>query len=576
MFEQIFTPEKASPPDCKKAGLPVKSVYHKPGAADEENTDAGARKKRKENRKTMYFFTDAAGRPFIPLGLQVNNSSTGDPEMLDREFLALRRFGGNLLEAPIYWFRTEKEEGQFDFSDVDDLLARARKEQVSLILLWFGFNKNGHPNYAPEWVKLHPETYRVAKGPDGAHVASLSPLCEATMQADARAFSAFMAHLKEADGEQRTVIAVQVENEIGLADTDLDYSEEALEEYRKPVPGILDGIELEDSGVSPSGNTWKSRFGRHAHEAFMAWKSACYVETVAAAGKAVYPLPMTVNVMLGENSFEEAGICYNSGAAVGRVLDIYKAAAPSIDLLCPDMYVPSREQYLRVIRRYRREDNPLFIPECSPSGIASAMNMTEAFGDHGCIGLAGFGGSGTLDINGELLPEAAEVAMSMKAIRAVSPLLVRFHGTGRIHAIIQQEFMDRQYLRLENYHVEAKFINRLPGRTSSRINTHDPANRDVLEARGRAILVQAGEHEFFLAGCGVRVDFRHRPDPLLENSFPLLRSRQNGTLNFLSVEEGHFEGDEWVCDRNRNGDESNFELYVHRGEIVRIRLNPAK
>ena len=33
------------------------------------------------------------------------------------------------------------------------------------------------------------------------------------------------------------------------------------------------------------------------------------------------------------------------------------------------------------------------------------------------------------------------------------------------------------------------------------------------------------------------------------------------------------EGDAWICDRYRNGDESNFELYVHRGEIVRIRLN---
>ncbi len=524
----------------------------------------------------MDFFVDQNNHPFIPLGLQVNNSSTGDRELLDREFLALKRFGGNLLEAPVYWFRTEKQEGRFDFSDVDDLLRRAREENVFLILLWFGFNKNGHPNYAPEWIKLHPETYWLAKGPDGADVASLSPVCEATMKADGRAFSEFMAYLKKADGTQRTVIAVQVENEIGLANTDLDYRKESLEEYRKPVPELLCRTVLEDSGVEPAGNTWKSRFGRHAHEAFMAWKSARYVEYVASAGKAAYNLPMTINVMLGENDFEEAGICYNSGAAVGRVLDIYKAAAPSVDLICPDMYVPAREQYLRVIRRYRREDNPLFIPECSPLGIASAMNMMEAFGDYGCIGMAGFGGLGTLDVNGELLPEAAEVAMSMKAVRAISPLLIKYHGTGRIHAIVQQEFMDRQYLRLENYHVVAKFINRIPGRTSSRINTNDPANRDVLEARGRAILVQTEEHEFFLAGCGVRAEFRCRPDPLAEDGFSRLLSRQNGTLNFLSVEEGHFEEDRWICDRCRNGDESNFELYVHRGEIVRIRLNPAK
>jgi hypothetical protein len=178
-------------------------------------------------------------------------------------------------------------------------------------------------------------------------------------------------------------------------------------------------------------------------------------------------------------------------------------------------------------------------------------------------------------VNGNLLPEAIPVAESMHALQALSPLLLKYRNTGRVHAIVQQEFMDRQYIRLDNYHIEAKFINRIPGLTSSRINTNDPANRDVLEARGRAILIQTDEHEFYLAGCGVRIDFRHRPDPMDENSFSILLSRQNGTLNFLSVEEGHFEGTTWVCDRYRNGDESNFELYVHRGELVRIRLNPA-
>ena len=519
----------------------------------------------------MSVFTDEQGNPFLPLGLQVSNSSTGDPEMMDREMAALKLFRGNVLEAPVYWFRCEAEEGVFDFSDLDDLVRRCREAGVYLIPLWFGFNKNGHPNYVPEWVKLHPEIYRPAKGPDGADVASLSPLCEATREADCRAFTAFMEHVAGLNRERRTIIAVQVENEIGLANTDMDYG--APELYRQPVPAVLDGIVPEDAGVGPSGNTWKSRFGRHAHEVFSAWASAVYVERLAAAGKAVCPLPMLVNVMLGENGFEEAGICYNSGAAVGRMLDVYKAAAPSVDLLCPDMYISAREPYRRVLGRYARPDNDLFIPESSPAGIANAMNMMEAFGDFGCVGMCCFGGSQTLDTEGRLLPEAKLVAESMHALREISPLLLKYRNTGKVHAIVQQEFMDSQYIRLENYHVEAKFINRIPGRTSSRINTKDPANRDVLEARGRAILVQTGENEFYLAGCGVRVDFRHRPDPMAEDSFPTLLSRQNGTLNFLSVEEGHFEGDAWICDRYRNGDESNFELYVHRGEIVRIRLN---
>ncbi|MBQ6528029.1 MAG: DUF5597 domain-containing protein [Clostridia bacterium] len=47
-------------------------------------------------------------------------------------------------------------------------------------------------------------------------------------------------------------------------------------------------------------------------------------------------------------------------------------------------------------------------------------------------------------------------------------------------------------------------------------------------------------------------------------------------MNFLSVEEGHFENDTWVTERFRNGDEANFACFVHRGEAVRIRLNAAR
>ena len=302
----------------------------------------------------MTVFHAKDGREILPLGLQVHNSSTGVPEMLEREIAAVKHYGGNLLEAPVYWYRIEAQQGVFNFDDVDDLIRRCRENGLYLILLWFGINKNGHPNYAPEWMKLHPETYAIAQGRDGGRVASMSPLCEATLDADRRAFTAFMEHLKEVDGRVGTVIAVQIENEIGLANTDMDYRPEAQAIYRQPVPAVLDGVTLEDSGVVPSGETWRSRFGRHAHEAFMAWAHADFIEQMAIAGKQAYDLPMMINVMLGEQGYEEAGLCYNSGAAVGRVLDIYKAVAPHIDLICPDMYVPDRDRYRRVCGRYAR------------------------------------------------------------------------------------------------------------------------------------------------------------------------------------------------------------------------------
>ena len=67
----------------------------------------------------MTFLTNAKGEPLLLLGTQTHNSSVGDPEMMARELAAVKAYGGNLLEAPIYWYKLEREPGQYDFSDVD-------------------------------------------------------------------------------------------------------------------------------------------------------------------------------------------------------------------------------------------------------------------------------------------------------------------------------------------------------------------------------------------------------------------------------------------------------------------------
>lgn len=63
----------------------------------------------------MTFLTNAKGEPLLLLGTQTHNSSVGDPEMMARELAAVKAYGGNLLEAPIYWYKLEREPGQYDF-----------------------------------------------------------------------------------------------------------------------------------------------------------------------------------------------------------------------------------------------------------------------------------------------------------------------------------------------------------------------------------------------------------------------------------------------------------------------------
>ena len=196
--------------------------------------------------------------------------------------------------------------------------------------------------------------------------------------------------------------------------------------------------------------------------------------------------------------------------------------------------------------------------------------------DYGAIGVCGFGAESALDNAGDLTEAAYPVMVSMRILENLAPLLIRYRGTGRIHLFLQEEFATRQYLKLDRYHVVAHYLRggSLRHGLGSRINLRLPENRRHLEARGRGILVQTGEDEFFLAGAGLALDFLRRPDPADENPYPHLASRQANQLNFLSVEEGHFEGGKWVVDYLRNGDESNFSLYAHEGQVVRLRLNP--
>lgn len=523
------------------------------------------------------FLKDEKGKPFMPVGIQAHNSSTGTC-LIEKAIQVVKTYGGNCLEAPVYWYRLEPEEGQYDMSLVKGLIDETRAAGLKLIILWFGTSKNGHPNYVPEYIKRNPGKYRLAKGPDGAPVASLSPHCADTLERDRKVFEKLMEFLKCYDEDMRTVLAVQIENEMGYANTDMDYSEDALSEYHNQIPECLADIVLEDSGVKEMKDgdisPWKRKFGRHSHEAFSAWYHARYIDQIACAGKKIYDLPMLTNVMIGENGYEEPGLCYNSGAAVGRMLDIWKAGAPNLDLIGPDIYNQNRREYVRICSLYDREDNPLFIPESPIGGEANAMNALLAVADYGAIGVCCFGAEHALDREGNLVERCHDMAVTMRTIARMIPLLIRYRKTGKIYAVAEEEFETSRYIRLEDYHVVAHFMHSRQMNLGYTQDSLDEMGKDKTQIRGRALLVQTGKHEFFLGGAGVSFDFIRRPEKEDENSYSHLASRQSSQLNFLTVEEGHFEGDEWVKDMERNGDETNFSQYVLDGQIIRVRLNP--
>ena len=94
-----------------------------------------------------------------------------------------------------------------------------------------------------------------------------------------------------------------------------------------------------------SPGTWSKVFGADADERFAAYSTAHYINEVAQAGKAEYPLPMYCNVWitypvaaLENRDHPSPGQEYPSGGPQQGNIAMWKAAAPSIDILAPDFY----------------------------------------------------------------------------------------------------------------------------------------------------------------------------------------------------------------------------------------------
>src|SRR5438477_2967906 len=178
------------------------------------------------------------GKPFLMLSGELHNSSSSSLDYMKPIWPRLAAMGMNSVVTPLSWELIEPEEGKFDFTLVDGLLDQARKEHERIVFLWLASWKNGMSSYAPVWVKRDTKRFpRVIQ--DGAEVEILTPLATATMEADSKAYTALMRHLKEADGREHTVLMMQVENEVGVLGDSRDHSETANKAFAGPVSAEL-------------------------------------------------------------------------------------------------------------------------------------------------------------------------------------------------------------------------------------------------------------------------------------------------------------------------------------------------
>jgi GH35 family endo-1,4-beta-xylanase len=83
------------------------------------------------------------GKPFLILGGELQNSSLTSARYMEGVWQKMKDTGVNTLLGCVTWEDIEPEEGTFDFSELEKILAGAAKHGMKLVLLWFGSFKNG-------------------------------------------------------------------------------------------------------------------------------------------------------------------------------------------------------------------------------------------------------------------------------------------------------------------------------------------------------------------------------------------------------------------------------------------------
>jgi hypothetical protein len=486
------------------------------------------------------------GKPFLVLAGELSNSSASSLSYMEPLWARLEAGKLNTVLAPVSWELTEPQEGKFDFTLVDGLIAAARRHNLKLVFLWFGSWKNTYSSYVPEWVKRDTKRFPRTLLKDGRPTERLTPLSAANREADAKAYAALMKRIRATDADH-TVLMMQVENEIGVIPESRDFSPAADSAFHSPVPAqLMDYILANADRLEPelrrawvdagrrTGGSWKEVFGPApiVDDFFMAWHYAAYVDALCKAGKAAYDIPMFTNAALIRPNYLPGQ--YNSGGPLPHSMDIYRAAGPHIDFLSPDIYFSNFAYWAG---RYDREGNPLFVPE-TYGGASGAANAYYAFGRLNAIGFSPFGIDRSLPAPGEAETDLPPLAAAYSVLARLAPKILGKQGSKQLSAILLEGSEQRSgRISFGGYDVSVNWAN-APGAA-------DPNRRVGI------LFIQEADDEFLVAGSG-SATLSFAPDSGAQ------------IAGIASIDEEVEVGGQWIWQRRLNGDENG------QGQVLRL------
>ena len=502
------------------------------------------------------------GRPYLILGGELTNTASSDLAYMDSVWPQMTELNLNTVLVAVAWAWVEPEEGRFDFSLIDGLLEGARKNNQRVVFLWFGSWKNGISSFVPEWVKRDTTRFPRVRVRNGLPVEILSPFSAEALAADTRAYEKFMEHLARVDAKRRTTIMIQLQNEIGVLGDSRDRGDAANTAFAQPVPAPLmeylvknrdrlspAASKLWDAAGSRTTGTWTEVFGDGplTDELFMAWHFGRYLEAMASAGKRAYALPVFTNTWIVQPEDRGPGD-YPSGGPQPLSLDVWKAAAPSIDLNCPDIYLPNFPDH---VAAFRRDDNPLFVPE-SRGDAGGVANAYYAIGQHAALGYSSFGIDNTGRLmtlrpapgtSGPLDLTNTPLARGYAALRELTPLILEHQAKGGIGSAWLTKETPRQAFALGNHILTFQL----------RHNRRNPSETADL---GYAMAIELAPDEYLVAGNDAQVTFTPN-------------TADHSIAGIAEASRGSFKNGEWQAQRQMSGDDILLEYDLAKAAVNR-------
>lgn len=499
-----------------------------------------------------HFFT-VNDQPVILFAAETHNSAGTSDDYMKNVWKKLDELNCNAVLVPVSWESIEPQENYFDFTLLEKLIDSAREHNKKLVLLWFGSWKNGLSTYVPAWIKTDLIRFPRTENEYGIKSRILSMFGSDILQTEIKSFKRLIEYIKKSDEKKQTVIAVQVENEVGILDAVRDFSSPAAEAFEKNVPTELLEYLKETKSDSfmqllkhlehTSDRSWKGVFGDRADEIFMCWNYARYINELVTYAKESYALPMFTNVWLKESDYERPGF-YPCGGPVPEMIDVWKGGAPCLDFIAPDIYTFEFDRFAGL---YARNDNPLFIAETRRDKW-SVANLYVAVGKYNTLCYSPFGAesigenksfitqilhtnSADKNVSCEMVKEY--LSQSYKLLRNMMPVILECYGTDKMTGFSQDAIRMSKHLKLGKYQILIEFYHQI-----------DEEN-EFIPAAG--IIIERDENELLFIGYGYRAYLK-----------TINKGKQ---LDFLSLEKGFFDQDaNWNKYMDLNGDEQHVQM----------------